>query len=219
MDKNEEIKEDFCTLYLVRHGETEWNLKNIIQGQSDSPLTEKGKAQALETAMKFEDIHFDAIFSSDTPRAFHTAEVIKQERDLIIETSELLRERSFGSYEGEEAAVFEEAFKKELEISRNLKEGEYWPYKLAEDIESNEELAKRFLFKLNDIAVTHLNQIVLVVSHGGDIRTLLLKTKYQTEKELSVKTFQNAGYIKTISDGNSFIIKEVNGLVDIEKKE
>ncbi|MBI2630816.1 histidine phosphatase family protein [Candidatus Nomurabacteria bacterium] len=56
---------NYCTLYLVRHGETEWNVKKITQGQSESTLTENGIRQAEETAEKLKDIKFDAIFSSD----------------------------------------------------------------------------------------------------------------------------------------------------------
>src|SRR3989339_819938 len=87
-----ENEENYCTLYLVRHGETEWNVKKINQGQSESFLTEKGIEQAKETAERLKDIKFDAIFSSDLSRTQRTAEIIKLDRELIIQTSQLLRE-------------------------------------------------------------------------------------------------------------------------------
>lgn len=58
---NEE-NNNLCTLYLVRHGEIEWNVKGITQGQTNSSLTENGKKQALDTADELKDIKFDAIF-------------------------------------------------------------------------------------------------------------------------------------------------------------
>jgi alpha-ribazole phosphatase len=68
MDK--ENQENYCIIYLVRHGETEWNVKKITQGQSESYLTEKGVEQAKETAEKLKDVKFDAIFSSDLNRTY-----------------------------------------------------------------------------------------------------------------------------------------------------
>ena len=57
-----EIEKNYCTLYLVRHGESEWNVTHITQGQSNSSLTETGIQQAKDVANEFKDIHFDAIF-------------------------------------------------------------------------------------------------------------------------------------------------------------
>src|SRR5579872_7049036 len=94
MDKN------LCTLYIVRHGETQWNVERRVQGQIDTPLTEHGKEQAKALGNLFKTIHFDAVFSSDLLRAQRTAELITLEKKLAVVTSELLRERSFGSFEG-----------------------------------------------------------------------------------------------------------------------
>lgn len=53
----------YCTLYLIRHGETEWNKQKRIQGQLDSPLTRKGIAGTKELAKKLHHIHFDAMLT------------------------------------------------------------------------------------------------------------------------------------------------------------
>lgn len=90
----------FCMLYLVRHGETEWNEKKIIQGHADAPLTSVGIKQIEDVANEFKDVAFDVIFSSDLLRAKRSAEIIRLERDLAIQTSELLRERTYGHFEG-----------------------------------------------------------------------------------------------------------------------
>ena len=67
MGKNPHMQEadkNYCTLYLARHGETEWNVARTVIGQKDSPLTEKGILQAEETAETLRNVKFDAIFSS-----------------------------------------------------------------------------------------------------------------------------------------------------------
>ncbi len=62
-----------CTLYLIRHGETEWNAIDRMQGHAESNLNETGKNQAAEARSRFKDVHFVAIFSSDLLRTRQTA--------------------------------------------------------------------------------------------------------------------------------------------------
>ena len=65
------------TIYMVRHGETEWNAAHRMQGWSDIPLNEKGREQASFAARKFESIPLDAIYTSPLKRAADTAEIIR----------------------------------------------------------------------------------------------------------------------------------------------
>jgi broad specificity phosphatase PhoE len=214
MDKKEN---NLCTLYLVRHGETEWNVKGITQGQTNSSLTENGKQQALDTAKELKNINFDAIFSSDLTRTQDTAEIIKLDRDIIIQTSKLLRERSFGSFEGRHGSEFRENLKEKILEREKLSEEEGWSFKLAPDVESDEELVDRFLVQLREISISYPNKTVLVVSHGGPIRMFLAKTGYKPKKELMGGAFKNGGHVKVLSDGVDFFVKDVNGLININK--
>lgn len=209
-------KENYCNLYIVRHGETEWNVKNIIQGQSNSNLTEKGIEQAKKAGDELKDINFDAIFSSDSTRAHNTAEIIKLERELIIETSQLLRERNYGKFEGRYGSEFWEACKEKLQEKETLSGEEDWKFTVADDIENDEILVSRFILKLREIAIAYPNRTVLVVSHGGPIRMFLAKIGYATKQELVGGSLKNAGYINVFSDGVDFIIKSVKG-VEIAK--
>ena len=88
-------------LYLVRHGQTELNVQNILQGWQDSPLTERGREQALATRAAFEarGISFDHAYTSPLGRARHTAELIVGE-NLPIEPVDDLREWRLGTLEG-----------------------------------------------------------------------------------------------------------------------
>lgn len=86
----------------------------------ESVLTELGITQAKETGEKLKHIKFDAIFSSDLVRAKKTAEIIKFDRELMIETSHLLRERAYGHFEGQHADVLKNELKDKLEERENL---------------------------------------------------------------------------------------------------
>ena len=88
-------------LYLVRHGQTELNVRNILQGWHDSPLTVRGREQALATRAAFEarGISFDHAYSSPLGRARCTAELIVGE-GRSIELVDDLREWHLGSLEG-----------------------------------------------------------------------------------------------------------------------
>ena len=85
---------------LVRHGETTWNLEGRRQGQSDSPLTAIGLAQARAIADRLADERVDALYSSDLTRALHTAAQIAVACNLPVLPDARLREKSFGVIEG-----------------------------------------------------------------------------------------------------------------------
>ncbi|KAG2068339.1 phosphoglycerate mutase-like protein [Suillus decipiens] len=88
-------------LYVVRHGETEWNRTRIIQGQADSQLNDLGETQAAITGEALKEIHFDKAFTSDLSRASKTAEIILQHHaDVILVKDQALRERFMGKLQG-----------------------------------------------------------------------------------------------------------------------
>ena len=88
------------TLYLIRHGQTEWNRLHRLQGTIDIPLNESGLAVARATAhgMKEAGLTFDRVYSSPLSRAFETARILCPDRE--IQTDARLREISFGELEG-----------------------------------------------------------------------------------------------------------------------
>ena len=99
---------------FVRHGQTDYNLKHISQGQTDVPLNEKGLNQAILAGKSLSQIHFDIIYSSDLSRAYKTAETIEQENKVIQTTCNivpeiLLREMSHGIYENKPNSAGKEA--------------------------------------------------------------------------------------------------------------
>ena len=87
-------------LYIIRHGETEWNVKRRFQGRSDIPLNEEGRRLAHVTSAALEDVPFTKIYTSPLKRAYETAMIIKGERDIPVVLEPRIIEISFGEYEG-----------------------------------------------------------------------------------------------------------------------
>lgn len=87
-------------LYIMRHGETAWNVEGRLQGQSDTELNENGVRLAKVTAEGLKNIPFDLGISSPLRRAKHTAELVLAGRNVPLTTDDRLMELSFGSWEG-----------------------------------------------------------------------------------------------------------------------
>ena len=85
-------------IYIIRHGQTELNIRNVLQGRSNHPLNETGIRQAEEAAERLKGITFDAVYSSPLIRAVSTAEIIAPAVEPVID--ERLIEMEYGPYEG-----------------------------------------------------------------------------------------------------------------------
>ena len=83
-------------LYLIRHGETDWNRVRRLQGQADIPLNEFGRSLAQKTAAGLKDVPFDLCISSRLKRAYETAEIILDGREVPIITDDRIIEMAFG---------------------------------------------------------------------------------------------------------------------------
>ena len=89
-------------LYIIRHGQTDWNVGHRLQGKTDIPLNENGRRMAREAAAKYRNTHFDVCYSSPLQRAFETARIVLEGRDVPIIRDERLSEMGFGEHEGME---------------------------------------------------------------------------------------------------------------------
>ena len=203
------MKNNYCQIYLVRHGLTDWNIKGLLQGQSNIPLNKEGEKQAVEAAKKhFKKIKFAAIFSSDLVRAKRTAEIIALEKKIAVETSKLIRERDFGPFEGK---LFNEVIKElrlDIQSFRMLTDQE------ADNlgIESDSKLMERFLRFLREVAIAYQGKKILVVTHGSVMRVFLTKLGYLSKEESYQVVIKNLAFVKVLSDGVDFFIKEVFGV-------
>ena len=135
------------TIFLVRHGETVDNARQIMQGQTQGELNEQGRSQARQVAERLSAEPIDAVVASDLHRAIQTAEIIAQPHGVPVMTTPLLRERDWGSFTGR--------------FIPDLK-GEVWP----DDIESEEELLLRAHSFLLYLTTTYPDMRVVAVGHG-----------------------------------------------------
>lgn len=155
-------------LYLVRHGETEWNREKRIQGWQDSPLTEKGVRNAELLAQYWNDMRFDAVFSSDRGRALQTASILSKASGVPVEKESAFREINFGAWEGKKVTEIREQDPKEYD--------NFWErpeeYKSVGG-ESFFEVRARILNRLKEIVSVYQNKKVLIVSHAVAIKTVI----------------------------------------------
>lgn len=146
-------------LALVRHGQTDWNAERRIQGRTDIPLNDTGRAQALQAADALREGGWERMVSSTLRRASETAEIIASTLGLEPPaTHEGLMERDYGIAEGTLVADFH----------RRYDDGTPVP-----GAETHEQLTKRALRALAEITADGREAPTVVVAHGGVIRGLL----------------------------------------------
>jgi probable phosphoglycerate mutase len=140
------------TIFLARHGETDWNAQDRWQGHADTSLNERGRAQARELAARLADVPFEAAYSSDLRRARETAEIVVDGRSLAVRIEPGLREIDVGSWQG----------------LTNAEIGD----RERTDGETLEAFRDRVVAAIEAIGRRHEGSDVLVVAHGGCARTL-----------------------------------------------
>jgi uncharacterized phosphatase len=152
------------TILLARHGETDWNVERRVQGHSDTPLNDTGREQARALAEELAGEPIDAVYSSDLVRAHETARIVAEQRGLDVTAIRDLREKHFGTWEG----------LTDQEIFVRFPQTQETSWRDWGDAETREQMAERVLGALHRIAETHPDQRVLVVSHGGPLRAVLV---------------------------------------------
>uniref|UniRef100_UPI0035A90DAE histidine phosphatase family protein n=1 Tax=Leptotrichia hongkongensis TaxID=554406 RepID=UPI0035A90DAE len=160
-------------LYIVRHGQTEWNVLEKFQGQLNSPLTPEGIKKIEKTASELKNIKFEAVYTSELGRTISTAKIIlqnnnfekiknKNEKLTLYKLSEL-NEINFGEWQG---MNFKEIFIKYPEEANNY----FYDVKnyTAKNIKGEElkDGLERFLKGLKKISSNHEYGNILIVTHG-----------------------------------------------------
>lgn len=156
-------------IYLVRHGETDWNIERRFQGIENIPLNDTGRSQAKDCAKTLAPLSFSAIYASPLQRAYETATIIadtmnayhkehnSNEPVLTVKKDSRLLERDFGKISG----LLPEARKAFLASKEDA------------NMEEFEHLTKRLMEALRDYQEKYLGQNVLVITHGGVINAIL----------------------------------------------
>jgi probable phosphoglycerate mutase len=157
------------TIYLIRHGETDWNLAGRWQGHADVPLNELGQRQArlLAERLQSESALFDAIYSSDLARAYQTAWELGAAVRVPVQLYPPLREIDLGTWSGLHYNEIRERFPIE---ARLLEEGQDIPRGGGESLSA---LRKRVVEAVDGIVAHRDGETIALVTHGGCIRMLL----------------------------------------------
>lgn len=155
--------------YIVRHGETDWNLENKIQGQTDTDLNDNGRKQAEELADRVarELSGIKKIYSSRQKRALETAQIIGRKLSVSPIVYQGLEEINLGKWEGYTWRQVREEFKEEYQVWHQNRR-----YQVPPEGESYQQLLDRLLPALDDI-VRKEGQDVLIVTHSAVIMTLM----------------------------------------------
>ena len=197
-------------LYIVRHGETDWNRIHRVQGSTDIPLNDYGRHLARETAEGMKDIRIDLGYTSPLLRAKETAQIILGDRGVPLYEDSRIRELSFGSYEGmrtggEEKDAQSKAFNRFFADTAN-----YIPPQDGETVPQLYERTGDFLAEIcarEDLR----DKSILVSTHGAAMTALLNRIR----GNLSVSEFwkdevpPNCSVTEVgVSDGTPRIIRE-----------
>jgi broad specificity phosphatase PhoE len=154
-------------VYLVRHGETEWNLTGRRQGQLDSPLSERGMMEVQRTSKRIESLPVDGVFSSPIGRAISTAQTYAHALDQAVTALDDLRELDHGDMAGMTNEEIERAFPGEL--ARRSRDKYQWRFPNGE---SYADADLRAASALRQVAEAGSSR-PLVVTHEMIARMLL----------------------------------------------
>jgi len=168
----------FTRLYMIRHGQTEWNKKKKIQGiLDDIPLNENGMRQAKAVAERLHDQYqVNVVFSSKAVRAQETAKIICDQFQSSMIITENLNEINFGSFSGLTIDEIETHFPEYFEsfhhfITTNRAEGTQRP--VIPNGESITHISQRIKLFLAEILIEHQGKQIAAVSHGSFIKCML----------------------------------------------
>lgn len=147
-------------LYLIRHGQTEWNVEKKMQGKKNSNLTKLGIEQANKLSKRLSKQNFDYIYSSPLKRAYDTAKIIRGERNIEIIKDENLQEMGFGVWEGRPPEELKNTYPEQYK--------NFWekPH-LYEPIdgENFKDFNDRVIKSLFSIIQNHKDSEILIVTH------------------------------------------------------
>lgn len=147
-------------IYVVRHGQTDWNIKGKIQGQKDIELNSTGIKQANDLRDKINVLDIDLIMCSPLKRTKKTAEIINKDKNLKIIYKEELTERGLGDFEGKDCETDEEQIYNYYKNDKKM------------NIEPVKNLCDRINKLLKDIKENYYTNKILLVTHSGTARAI-----------------------------------------------
>lgn len=191
-------------VYLTRHGETEWNKQRRFQGSKNSELTQKGILAAELLASRIEEINLDCIVASPLKRAYHTAEIVRGNKNIDIIEHDGFKEINLGDFEG---MRWDEIQARHGEVINRITEDPFNNrYPNGENLL---EFYNRVEAALKEVIEKCRNKSILIVAHGGTIKCIeSYVRKFKINKDWMGNVVQNCSLsCFEVSDNNE--IKEV----------
>ncbi|MDD2431320.1 MAG: histidine phosphatase family protein [Firmicutes bacterium] len=195
------------SIYLVRHGITQYNLENRFQGHLDIPLSHEGVKQATKLARYLENNKIDAIYTSDLKRAVQTADYVAQAINLKLKILPSLREVDVGELEG----------LKWHEVKRNYPEwvrtGHNYGYPGGE---TRSEIERRVYNIWDSLIKRHSSDNIVLVTHGGIIKALICHLLGISQENRSSFIIDNCSVSTIIVADSGVKVKSLNNTVYLE---
>ena len=189
------VDQPTTTFYIVRHGQTDWNVQKKIQGHTDIPLNETGHMESKRLAAELTGTTFDVAYSSDLKRAYETSLIIKNNHALDVFKDKRLRERHFGKWEGR--------YFSELDALTNEDKS---------DVETDEAMIQRAFEFLNEAVHVNRGKTILIVTHGGLMRSILVKAMSLTFTVEGFSTLNNSIIVLSHENGE-WTVKKLQGII------
>lgn len=199
------------TVYLTRHGQTEWNSRGRMMGRADEDINELGRAQAARLAARMEKLRLDAVYTSPLTRALTTGAIIGKSHGLTPRPVPGLIEINYGDWEG---LYRKEVALKWPELNKRMHDN---PGGLAfPGGETFDQLEVRVVGAFNEVVNAEEGKDVLVVSHQGILKVLvaqLLDISYRDWNKFEV---QNTSYTKLTVDKGHIHFITLNDISHLE---
>lgn len=196
-------------VYIIRHGQTDWNANGRWQGTLAVSLNAMGYHQAGELAAHYKDTPISAVYSSDLSRAFETAQALAAARGLTVIPDARLREMYIGALQG----LTRDEIIAQYPQDWSQMHANFFDWMPSNGSETRRQVQARMFAAFNDCAAKHPGEEIALVSHGLAIRMLLMRlfeSEIETMRALDIHN-TSVTVVEPNDDGTWRIVK----LVDI----
>lgn len=190
-------------VYLIRHGQTKWNVESRIQGFRDIELDDIGFKQSQEVVEKLKQIPIDIVYSSPLIRARVLSEMISKQHHVTLRLDDRWKELHAGDFEG---WTWAEVEKHHLGVLKAIKQSNYTiPLPNGESLA---QLQKRAVEGFQEV-LFHPHQNVVIVSHGGTIKALLCALLDVSLDQRDHFLIENGSIVRITQDNNRWILESI----------
>ena len=181
-------------LYIIRHGKTDWNLKHKLQGRTDIPLNEEGRAMARKAHDEYIHVQTDQCYCSPLIRARETAELLLEGRDIPIIPDDRLSEMAFGIFEGKENSFDD----KDCPINELFFSPQTYVAKEGWGESLDELFARTGDFLKDILPEVESGRDILIVGHGAMNSAIITQVRNNTRDQFWSEGIENCVMKKLI---------------------